>query len=213
MTERLYKIYYEIPKCKVFADIGCDHGYLAKAMLQGGKCNSVILSDISAKCLEKARDLMRDDIAEGRAQAIVSNGFEKLPKVDCALIAGMGGEEIISILLKAKNLPEKLVLQPMKNTDKVRKKVVELGYKIVKDYTFLVGKIFYDLIVLEKGQDSLSEEEIKFGRTNLELRPSAFINSIKLKIENLSKVLNNGNLSECTKIQVTNQIKELEKYV
>ena len=213
MTERLYKIYSEIPKCKVFADIGCDHGYLAKAMLQGGKCNSVILSDISAKCLEKARDLMRDDIAEGRAQAIVSNGFEKLPKVDCALIAGMGGEEIISILLKAKNLPEKLVLQPMKNTDKVRKKVVELGYKIVKDYTFLVGKIFYDLIVLEKGQDSLSEEEIKFGRTNLELRPSAFINSVKLKIENLSKVLNNGNLSECTKIQVTNQIKELEKYV
>ena len=213
MTERLYKIYSEIPNCKVFADIGCDHGYLAKAMLQGGKCNSVILSDISAKCLEKARDLMRDDIAEGRAQAIVSNGFEKLPKVDCALIAGMGGEEIISILLKAKNLPEKLVLQPMKNTDKVRKKVVELGYKIVKDYTFLVGKIFYDLIVLEKGQDSLSEEEIKFGRTNLELRPSAFINSIKLKIENLSKVLNNGNLSECTKIQVTNQIKELEKYV
>ena len=185
----------------------------AKAMLQGGKCNSVILSDISAKCLGKARDLMCDDIAEGRAQAIVSNGFEKLPKVDCALIAGMGGEEIISILLNAKNLPEKLVLQPMKNTEKVRKKVVELGYKIIKDYTFLVGKIFYDLIMLEKGQDSLSEEEIKFGKTNLELRPSAFINSVKLKIENLSKVLNNGNLSESTKIQVTNQIKELEKYV
>ena len=79
--------------------------------------------------------------------------------------------------------------------------------------TPLVGKIFYDLIVLEKGQDSLSEEEIKFGKTNLELRPSAFINSVKLKIENLSKVLNNGNLSESTKIQVTNQIKELEKYV
>jgi tRNA (adenine22-N1)-methyltransferase len=53
MTDRLEKIYAKIPFCKVFADIGCDHGYISKAMLDGKKCERVIISDVSENCLEK----------------------------------------------------------------------------------------------------------------------------------------------------------------
>ena len=101
MTERLQKIFSSIPNAKVFADIGCDHGYIAKAMLESGKCEKVIVSDISEKCLNKARELLSENIANGSAESVVSDGFDKVVGADVALIAGMGGEEICNILEKA----------------------------------------------------------------------------------------------------------------
>ena len=98
MTKRLTKIFEQLPTCNTFADVGCDHGYLAKAMIQSGKCKRVIISDISAPCLQKAKDLLSEELQSGVATAVVSNGFQNVPPCDLALIAGMGGEEIASIL-------------------------------------------------------------------------------------------------------------------
>ena len=167
MTDRLQKIFSIIPSCEIFADIGCDHGYIAQAMLISGKAKKVIISDISEKCLQKARELLYEFIQDGRAESVVSDGFDKLSVCDVALIAGMGGEEICSILLKAKVIPNNLVLQPMKNADKVRKCVQNLGYKIQKDFMFKSADKFYDLMLLTKGEENLTEEEIEFGRDNL----------------------------------------------
>ena len=213
MTKRLQEIYSLLPNCKVFADVGCDHGYIAKAMLDGDKCQKVIISDISDKCLQKAKDLLAKELQTGVAEAIVSDGFDNLPYHDLALIAGMGGEEIVAILKKAKNLPEKLLLQPMKNTDKVRVCAVELGYKIITDYTFYSSKIYYDLILLEKGEDSLSLEEIEFGRTNLQKRPEAFINCLQNKISVLQKVCKQKNLKKESLDSLTKEINRIKKYV
>lgn len=213
MTKRLQEIYSLLPNCKVFADVGCDHGYIAKAMLDGDKCQKVIISDISDKCLQKAKDLLAKELQSGVAEAIVSDGFDNLPYHDLALIAGMGGEEIVAILKKAKNLPEKLLLQPMKNTDKVRVCAVELGYKIITDYTFYSSKIYYDVILLEKGEDSLSLEEIEFGRTNLQKRPQAFINCLQNKISVLQKVCKHKNLKKESLDSLTKEINRIKKYV
>lgn len=213
MTERLEKIFSVIPECQVFADVGCDHGYLAKAVLKSGKCKKVILSDVSEKCLQKAKDLLCEEIQNQTALAVVSDGFDNLPKCDCALIAGMGGEEIISILKKAKSLPDILVLQPMKNTDKVRVTTVELGYQVLTDFTFQVGRIFYDLMVLKVGKDSLTPQEIAYGRTNLQTKPIGFKNKIKSKINSLSAVLKSPDLSDETVESIKSQIRELENYV
>ena len=213
MTERLKKIFSHIDDCKVFADIGCDHGYIAKAMIKSGKCQKVIISDISAKCLQKAVDLLSDEIEKGKAVGIVSNGFEKLPPVDLALIAGMGGEEIISIMDCAKSLPDKLVLQPMKNLDKVRKLCVEKGYKIILDYVFFEGGKFYDLIKLERGKDSLSLEEIEFGRTNLLERSKAFKDRLNEDIKKLKVICQDKNIKEDTLLTLKKRIENLEKYV
>lgn len=213
MTKRLQEIYSLLPNCKVFADVGCDHGYIAKAMLDGEKCQKVIISDISDKCLQKAKDLLAKELQSGVAEAIVSDGFDNLPFCDLALIAGMGGEEIVAILKKAKNLPEKLLLQPMKNTDKVRACAVALGYKIITDYTFYSSKIYYDVILLERGEDSLSLEEIEFGRTNLQKRPEAFINCLQNKISVLQKVCKQKNLKKESLDSLTKEINRIKKYV
>ena len=213
MTERLNEIFSAIPKCEVFADIGCDHGLMTEAMLKSGKCSKAIVSDVSQKCLEKAQALLSEYIDKGMVISVVSDGFDNLPESDCALIAGMGGEEICSIIKRAKNLPKTLVLQPMKNTDKVRVTAVEIGYKIVKDYLFYSGKIFYDLLILTLGNDTLTKEEIEFGRTNLEKRPSAFVEKLKIRIAKIDEYLKNPALSEQTKNEMAEEKIKLEKYV
>lgn len=213
MNKRLEEILSAIPNCSVFADIGCDHGYISKAMLQRKKAGKVLASDISEKCLEKAKDLLSEEIALGTAECIVSNGFSNLPQCDCALIAGMGGEEIILILKKAKFLPEYLVLQPMKNTDKVRVEVVNLGYRIQKDYLFTCCKKHYDLLVLSKGEDSLSAEEIEFGRTNLKNPSKDFKQYIAQKIKSIEGFLKNEKLSLDSRERMTEEIEKLKNYV
>lgn len=213
MNERLKEIFSVIPPCDTFADIGCDHGLITEAMLKSGKCRTAIVSDVSEKCLKKAEKLLADYVLEGRASSVVSDGFENLPKTDVALIAGMGGEEIALILKKAALLPETIVLQPMKNADKARTTVVSLGYRIVRDYTFLCGKIFYDLVVAVKGEDSLTEEEIEFGRTNVEVLPAAFVLKIKSRIKKLDEYIDNPALSEQTKISMAAEKDRLKKYV
>ncbi len=213
MTDRLNKIFETLPKCEMFADIGCDHGYIAKAMLESKKADRVIISDISAKCLEKAKSLLSQDIACGKAVSVVSNGFKNVGRCDLALIAGMGGEEIVGILKNAKILPQKLALQPMKNADKVRVTALELGYKIDKDFIFKSGKKYYDFILLSKGIDSLTDDEIEFGRTNLTDLSADFIEFLEFKLDKLKEYANRQGLSEKDKREMLSQMEKLKKYV
>lgn len=177
MTKRLERIFSEIPACKSFADVGCDHGFIAEAMLKGGKCNFVTISDISEPSLQKAKKLLYPYVQKGVVTAICTDG---LKGVDCTteavLIAGMGGEEIIKILLESPFLPPILVLQPMKNVDKVRKELFALGYGIEKDYLFY-DKKYYNLLVCKLGKEceNYSEKEFIFGRDNLKYRSDDFI--------------------------------------
>lgn len=213
MTERLKEIFSLLPNASVFADVGCDHGYVAKEVLKSGKAEKVIISDISAKCLAKAESLLEDEIDDGRAISVVSNGFEKLPKCDLALIAGMGGEEIISILKNAWFLPQTLVLQPMKNLPKLRVFLVELGYKIIKDYVFTAEQKYYDLLLVKKGEDKLSDDEIEFGRTNLLEKGKAYLERLSKEINSLYFYAKQDGLSLENQRRFIEKAERLSKYV
>ena len=213
MTERLEKIFSLLPNCNTFADVGCDHGYIAFEMLKRGKANKVIIADISKKCLSKAEQLLARFIAQGKAVSVVADGFNGLPDSDVGLVAGMGGEEICSILKGAKSLPKTLVLQPMKNSDKVRRLAIDMGFKLEKDFVFFSAEKFYDVMVLTVGKDCLTEEEIEFGRDNIREKAPDFIRQISAKICVINDVLANGNLSHSAKEKLVKEKGKLEKYV
>lgn len=223
MTFRLEEIVSVIPECKVFADVGCDHGLISQAVLKRGKCETVVFSDVSAKCLKKAEELLSKYVVEGKAKAVVSNGFDdyyedgKAIKIDCALIAGMGGEEIISIIdsaiKKRYPLPEKLLLQPMKNCDKLRAFALKCGYAVERDYVFLDGGKYYDLIFLKKGKDSLTDREIKYGRDNIKNPTSAFIERLLHRRKVLSLVISKANVLEEAIKAAHEEIEEIDEYV
>lgn len=208
MNKRLKQLFSALAPCKKFADVGCDHGYVAHMMIEEGKAERVVISDISAPSLKKAEELLSAYMGD-RVTSVVCDGLSGVD-TDCdqVLIAGMGGEEIISILSSSPFLPERLVVQPMKNVDKVRKRLLSLGYRIVKDYIFRDVK-FYNLIVCERGEDSYSEEEIFFGRDNL-LRPSAdFISYARSEINKYEDILQKGELPPSVRAQVEQLV---EKY-
>ena len=216
MTERLNIIFEKIPNCEVFADIGCDHGYIAKAMLDSGKANKVIIADISEKCLKKAQELLKLEIENGKAISVVSNGFISIPTCDLALIAGMGGQEICDILLdgkKANKLPKTLVLQPMKNPEKVRLTAIKLGYAFLYDKVFFSGEKYYNLMLLKEGKDNLTEEEILFGRDNLSGDNPDFKKMMKIYHDKFLAVLNDEKLNEDAKTSIRKKLEIIKKYV
>lgn len=184
MNKRLQVIVSEIPSCRSFADVGCDHGYAAKAVLDSGKCSDVTVSDISAPSLEKAKRLLAPYVACGNAKAVVCDGLSGFSPCEVVLIAGMGGEETIKILSEAPFKPQTLVLSPMKNQDKVRRFLERSGYGIIKDYTFCDVR-FYHLIVAKIGTECspYSDAEFEYGRTNLKEMPSDFVAYLKNELE------------------------------
>lgn len=210
MTDRLRRLYELIPKCKVFADIGCDHGYIAKQVLDYNLADKVYASDVSALSLEKAEKLV-GMAYEGRFYTFVSDGFERLPEdIDCAMIAGMGGEEICKILTSAKRLPETLILQPMKNADKLRRLVVSLFYGVEKDCTFISQGKYYDVIKARKSLPvpQYSEMQYKYGRDNLNLNDD-FSSVMKKRIDTLKKALI-GVKGEAEGATIAAEIREIE---
>ncbi len=209
-----------------FADVGCDHGYCSEFVLNNGLCNRVILSDISKGSLQKAQTLLADFIDEGKAVAVLGDGFKGVPKdTQEVLIAGMGGSEIVSILSDEKYgfLPEYFVFQPMHDAEKLRRYLIEQGAIIYRDYTFFDGK-FYDVICggtrkgveqFAKGQRILNDEPyseaaFEFGKENLESMPDAFCARLQRHLKDIGKYLQREGLQEENRLALLDRQKRLE---
>ena len=144
--DRIKKLCTYLESCKSFADVGCDHGYCTNYMLKNNLCERAIISDISEKCLEKAKTLLKDYIGKGQVLPVCCSGLDEIDNgVEQVLIAGMGGEEIVSIL-KNSFIPEKFVFQPMKNCRAVREYLLSQGAEITLDEPFESGGKFYFVI-------------------------------------------------------------------
>ncbi len=188
---------------KVFADVGCDHGYCTEYMLKTGLCERAIFSDVSRGSLAKAEALLAPYVRQGVATAVLGDGFYGVPKdTEEVLIAGMGGSEICAILSDEKHgfLPKKFVFQPMHDGEKLRRYVLEKGGYLERDYTFEDGK-FYDVLVggvRAEGEsfEGYSDAEYEFGRENLREMPDAFVRRTKKQIGNIGKYLLQPNLQE-----------------
>ena len=193
---RLTKLVSLIPPCELLADVGCDHGYVGIQALRLGKTKRVAFTDISRPSLDKARrncPQEYNDVVSFYCQ----DGLGTI-KVDCAIIAGMGGLEIVSILQAAQHLPDKLVLQPMRNQRDVRMYLTQ-SYEIVTDVKFFDGK-FYDVIVAERCDTptALTESELEFGKSNIANPSADFIRYLQLELNKLNGILKGTDDAEVT---------------
>lgn len=184
-----------LEKTDVFADVGCDHGYCTEYMLKNGLCERAIFSDISKGSLAKAEKLLSAFVVAGRATPVLGNGFFGVPKdVGEVLIAGMGGSEIVGILSDKTHgfIPKRFVFQPMHDSEKLRRYILEQGGYIERDFTFQDDK-FYDVLVggMAENKTTLAytDAEYAFGRENLQKRPQAFLARTEKQLKNIDKYL------------------------
>ena len=89
--------------CDLAADIGTDHAHLPAALLQRGRCQHMILTDLSESALSNARREISSCGLSDRVSFRCGNGLDPL-KEKCAVISvtGMGGRTIRDLLLRGK---------------------------------------------------------------------------------------------------------------
>jgi len=182
-------------------------------MLKNGLCESALISDISAASLKKAETLLNAYIAEGRVKSVVVDGLKAADKnTDLVLISGMGGMEIIKILSEG-FIPNKFILQPMKDSPALRRFLISRGAKITLDVTFLGGGYFYDIIKGENtGGSSYSEDDFLFGRDNLKSPSADFLKKLEAEEEKTAQYLSRAcSLSSALPLQKKlNDIKRIK---
>ena len=206
-----------LTKSTTFADVGCDHGYCSEYVLKNQLCEKVYFSDVSKGSLAKAQALLAPYVDDGRAIAVLGDGFYGvLNTVEQVLIAGMGGSEIVWILSHEKYgfMPKRFVFQPMHDSEKLRRYLLENGGYIERDFTFQDTK-FYDVIVGGKADEvhktpAYSDAEYEFGRENLIVLPEAFVKRTKKQIANVEKYLRIPSLQETSKTELAEKKKRLE---
>ena len=166
LDPRLSAIADMLGTCFCCADIGSDHGRLGAFLLQNRYSQRVCFTDISAASLQKARKLISFLGLEGRSSFCVGDGARALEqKVDGAVIAGMGGETIASIL---KNDPgwldqAKLILQPNVAIAQLRQYLSTSGWQIIDERLVRDGRRIYVLIAAQRGLQKLNALECEVG--------------------------------------------------
>ena len=155
-------------------DIATDHGYLAEELSKQDNVNQVIATDISEKCLNKLVDLIKLHNLK-KIETIVGDGLLPIKKADVAVVAGVGGWEIIK-MLKNQNVNfdgttkcNLFVLQPAQNVIELRKWLFENEIFIIKDYIIEDAGRFYPIIIVDiskKQSNEMSIYNLWLGRDN-----------------------------------------------
>jgi tRNA (adenine22-N1)-methyltransferase len=161
---RLQALAYMIPPYTRIADIGCDHGYLIDlAFKQGLQYAQAI--DNKPLPLKKAKDNL--SIYQDKVTYSLSSGLNQLlPSIPCIVLAGLGGRLIVDLLNKDLDKltnVERIITEPHKNIDQVRKFLSTHGYQIASEQVIEEESIFYEIIVFEKGLAHYTDTELLFG--------------------------------------------------
>lgn len=176
--KRLEQIVNYINKNDIVADIGCDHGYLLKMAIEQNNISKCYAIDNKQGPLNNAKKNLQ---YFQNVEYILSDGLKNVNKEDinCAVIAGMGGILITKIindsLDKFKKI-NKIIIAANRNMEKVREFLSTNKFKIVDESIVYEDEKYYEIIVVNNGEQCLSEKEIMFGPILLQKKDNIFIN-------------------------------------
>jgi Predicted SAM-dependent methyltransferase len=158
-------------KGKVAADIGTDHAYLPIWLIQNHISRRVYASDINEEPINVARKNIEEYALTEKIITFTGDGLEKVPReeVDDIIVAGMGGDNIASIIDGAKwlcNRRYRLILQPMSHTERLREYLYSHGFLILTEKAVCESRRLYTVICAEfSGEEfSFDEYDIYAGR-------------------------------------------------
>ncbi|MCD8090806.1 MAG: class I SAM-dependent methyltransferase [Clostridiales bacterium] len=171
ISDRLKMSAELVPKSRLIADIGTDHGYLPVYLIKKGTAEKAVAADISPGSAAKAFENVKNAGLSGKISVRCGSGLSPLREnefPDTIILTGMGGMLMIQILEEGREktaAAKCLILQPQHNIDRVRAYIHSIGFKITdEDITFEQGK-YYFVLKCEKGSDvPYSEGDLEVGR-------------------------------------------------
>ena len=200
IDDRLVRASRFIRESAYLADVGTDHAYLPIYLTLIGRIDRALASDINDGPVLRARQSVvkygvGDKIDVMRAAGL--EGAADYPITD-AVIAGMGGELIASILSDApwiKNEKYNLVLQPMTHPEILRKYLLDEGFciigeDVVSDMTDERAKVYQIINAVYTGETGYSlPAELLFGKHNLERGGDEVIRLVKREAKKHGEIL------------------------
>lgn len=171
LTPRLRTVATLVPSGARLADVGTDHAYLPAYLLGTGHISAAIATDIRPGPLERAKATVERYGLEEQLQLRLCDGLAAVnaDEADAVVIAGMGGETILSILEAAPwSLDKTCVLQPMSAVEALRAGLVRLGVIISREVLSREGDTLYLTFLLDGTKDAaeavLTPAETYVGR-------------------------------------------------
>lgn len=183
------------------ADIGTDHAYLPIQLVQEGKVNYAIASDIASGPLQNAKQDIERAGLQDKIETRLGAGLQPvthIDKIDTVVIAGMGGKLITQILNDAwmKNFRfDTLILEPNIGEPNVRKWLMKHSYKIKAEKIIAEAGHTYELIKAQSVQQAvkLSDEQLFFGPYILQEKNHVFYQKWRGQLAYHQKLLLNLN--------------------
>lgn len=178
LSKRLCAVAKMVTENNIVADIGTDHGYVPIYLVKNNICPKAYAIDINVGPLKIAEKNIAMEGLQDKITTILSNGMDKLKSymTDTVIIAGMGGDLIVDILTKGKNIEgiKELVISPHKRADLVRKYLCENNWVIIDEKMIIDSNKFYTIIKAFPGKEdrSYNSAEFKYGKLLLESKDS-----------------------------------------
>lgn len=166
LSKRLMAIANLVEKNSIVADIGTDHGYVPKYLIDKEISKKVIGTDISIGSLDKIKSYVNDLGYGDKIDIRLGNGLEVIQplEIDTVIIAGMGGLLIQEILDKDKLVSDSIknfILQPMVASKELRKYLIENNFEIIEERLIKEDNKYYEIIHARRGK-SYVEKEIDY---------------------------------------------------
>lgn len=192
LSPRLRMVAEMVPHCARVVDIGTDHAFVPIDLVIRERCQSGIASDIHKGPAETARRNVAAYHLENRIEVLVGDGLGSLRTTpdDCVVIAGMGGFEILTILMKGRPVEAKaVILQPQRSYKELRTFLSKEGYAIQQEEIareqsryYVAMRVAYTGIPYE-----LSAAQLEIGPLILAQKPIHFTGYLTQRMNQLKK--------------------------
>ena len=203
IPKRMLAIANLVDNSKVLADVGCDHAYISINLLEKGKVERIIASDLREGPLNIARDNIRLYGFEDRIETRLCAGLcgYEAGEVDTILISGMGGmlvKEILSESIDVVKMADTLILEPQSDLRVVRAYLKDIGFEIIDEDMLNEGGKYYQIIKAVKSKERIENcddlgamAENEFGPILIKKKHPVLLEFLKKRKNHYERLLQN----------------------
>lgn len=203
IPKRMLAIADLVDVSRVLADVGCDHAYISINLLEKGKVERIIASDLREGPLNIARDNIRLYGFEDRIETRLCAGLcgYEAGEADTILISGMGGmlvKEILSESIDVVKQADTLILEPQSDLRVVRAYLKDIGFEIIDEDMLNEGGKYYQIIKAVKSKERIEDcddlgamAENEFGPILIKKKHPVLLEFLKKRKNHYERLLQN----------------------
>lgn len=169
LSRRLQAVANLVPENARVIDVGTDHAMIPVWLAQTGRSEHIWASDIRVGPLQSAQRLINETDTGDIIQTRLTDGLQGFGPgdADTVIIAGMGGETMVSILSSAPWTKDgiRLILEPQSKQELLRGWLLENGFSILSETLVKDAGRIYPILVAKEGiAQSLTRAELLTGK-------------------------------------------------